>query len=133
MMNMYNVYYRTYYNDKRIYQRSSRLMYDKEPSDVAFEATNFEQLWEFVKSHGVYVPFTLWDFGGRRGRMIECFQFGVPTIRERKPKEFRVRLSISYAVVEHVRLSEVMDYYDGEAAIRWLLDRGMQIPSLSDD
>lgn len=124
-MNYYKVQQTTYLNGKRIRSHCGNSLTDIEPQDSVIKITwdNLEEELPKIGPCGC----NLWH--RKRGRMLQffpdnsCWDFWV---KEWKEPNIIIEIKITYTLTTP-SLKTILEHHDGEAAIKYLLERGISI------
>ncbi len=127
MINYYEQIYRIYQDGCLVRSRCREfLAEDNDPSLVGTKRTNitWENLEEFDAKHGHWTNFTIYNT--RKGRRIDFFALSDGhTVKEWKTDETGLSYEITDAKISQASLKDIMNYYNSDLAIKYLLERGL--------
>ncbi len=128
MLKFYRHYATIYRNGKELgRQFGGTGLTDSIPENTV-DTLEWDNLSEYYHKHGLSLPFSVYT--GKKGRLVSFFS----DITHRDLKEWRepLNLTVKHEYVETtVSIEYVLSWHDGEKAIQYLLERGLQIMKVS--
>ena len=122
-MKFYNEYYTTYYNGKRAGTYVNMVCADEIPEDRTIKIT-WDNLNEVYRElGGCILPFNVWNF--KKGRRIS-FWNEYKDIKETKQPILNMEVKVTTKEC-NPSIQEILKYYDGEKAIKYLVERGISV------
>lgn len=130
MLKFYHVKCTTYVNgiERGTNYGHKTLMEEEEAKDCSIVAT-WENITEFYYNHALSSCFQLYNF--KRGKYLSFEDFNLFKrqtwdIAQWRHPEMKIELKFHYVEV-HPSINEVLRYHNGEKAMQYLLERGMNI------
>ena len=123
MLKFYNEYYHTYYHGERAGTYVHMICEDNAPEDRVIKIT-WDNLSEIYSELGCVLPFNVWNFKG--GRRISFLNFDYRDIKEKKQPVLDMEVRVTTKEC-NPPIQEILEYRDGEKAIRYLVERGLSI------
>lgn len=127
MLNFYRLYTTTYYKDKEVRTEYCGMTLTDTPPENFTDVLTWDNIAEKYANNGGTYPFNLWKL--RRGRRVSFFNdFGEKIIRDIKEWKGPLDLKVKYEYHLYTPpINKILDFYDGEKAIQYLVERGLAI------
>lgn len=129
MMKFYAIYYITYHNGKQFDIKRAEIICDESKVDEWRVKFTWGNLTELYREIGCHCCFNIWNF--KRGRLVSFYNsaFGPAyerDIKEWKHKELNIEVKCEWHE-ETPSIHKILDWPNGEKAMQYLLERGMNI------
>jgi hypothetical protein len=129
MTNFYIGFFKFYYKDELISSFTNRTLADEKNIQNQKIYFTWDNLKENYSKYGIFLPFNIWQF--KKGQVIAFFNSmtikHIKDIKEWKTKQ----LDNMYMTVEFKEdnppLSVVLNWFDSEKAIQYLMERGLKM------
>lgn len=120
-MRFYYVYYTTEYEGQAIKTYCGEHMCNN-PKNEVIEVT-WDNLEKVYKKYGLVASFHYYN--KKKGRVIEFFNKFL-YLKEWKHPNINIKIKVEYEEA-NPSLKKILNYHDGEAAIKYLVERGINI------
>lgn len=121
-MNYYKMIATVFYKGRKIRSRYAEFLTEEEPHDSVTKITwdNIEELYKYATCEIKNCK------KGRRLRVLENLDFDGFHFKEWKEPNLTFEVKIAYKMLKP-SINTILEHYDGEAAIKYLLERGMNV------
>ena len=121
-MNYYKMIATVFYKGRKIRSRYAEFLTEEEPHDSVTKIT-----WDNIEELRKYATCEIKDCKkGRRLCVLGNLDFDGFHFKEWKEPDLTFEVKISYKMLKP-SINTILEHYDGEAAIKYLLERGMNV------
>ena len=121
-MNYYKMIATVFYKGKEIRSRYAEFLTEEEPHDSVIKIT-----WDNIKDLYKYATCDTRDCKkGRRLRVLGNLDIDGFCFKEWKEPGLTFEVKITYKMLKP-SIKTILEHYDGEAAMKYLLERGMNV------
>lgn len=126
MLKFYRIYYNTIVRGYRVDTKVAKMVTEETPHNDKIVLT-WDNLTEMYQKYGLELGFNIWNM--RRGRRISFWNMEIRNkktwdIKEWKEPQLALTLDIEYRAYTP-SIDEIMQWYDGDKAIQYLVERGL--------